>query len=58
VVYEIVPDIEEEIRKTLVQALDSDAHMVLINAGSSAGSKDYTAHIISELGEVLVHGWP
>ena len=56
VVYEIVPDIEEEIRKTIVQALDSDAHMVLINAGSSAGSKDYTAHIISELGEVLVHG--
>jgi len=56
VVYEIVPDIEEEIRKTLIQALDSDAHMVLINAGSSAGSKDYTARIISELGEVLVHG--
>ena len=56
VVYEIVPDIEEEIRKTLIQALDSDAHMVLINAGSSAGSKDYTAHVISDLGEVIVHG--
>jgi molybdenum cofactor synthesis domain-containing protein len=56
VVYEIVPDMEEEIRKALVLALDSNAHMVLINAGSSAGSKDYTAHIISELGEVLVHG--
>jgi len=56
VVYDIVPDLEDEIRKTLVRALDSDAHMVLINAGSSAGSKDYTAHIISELGEVLVHG--
>ncbi|MGE5842571.1 MAG: molybdopterin biosynthesis protein, partial [Deltaproteobacteria bacterium] len=56
VVYEIVPDLEEEIRKTMVQALDSGAHLVLINAGSSAGSKDYTAHIISEMGEVLVHG--
>ncbi len=56
VVYEIVPDLEDEIRKALVQALDSDAHMVLINAGSSAGSKDYTAHIISDLGEVIVHG--
>jgi len=56
VVYDIVPDLEDEIRKTLIRALDSDAHMVLINAGSSAGSKDYTAHIISELGEVLVHG--
>jgi len=56
VVYGIVPDLEEEIRKALVRALDSEAHMVLINAGSSAGSKDYTAYIISELGEVLVHG--
>lgn len=56
VVYEIIPDLEEEIRKALVRALESDAHMVLINAGSSAGSKDYTAHVISELGEVLVHG--
>jgi molybdenum cofactor synthesis domain-containing protein len=56
VVYEIVPDLEEEIRKALVRAVDSNAHMVLINAGSSAGSKDYTAHTISELGEVLVHG--
>jgi putative molybdopterin biosynthesis protein len=55
-VYDIIPDLEEEIRKGLIRALDSDAHMVLINAGSSAGSKDYTAHIISELGEVLVHG--
>lgn len=55
-VYDIVPDLEDEIRTALVQALQSDAHMVLINAGSSAGSKDYTAHIISEMGEVLVHG--
>ncbi len=30
--------------------------MVVINAGSSAGSADYTAEIIAELGEVLVHG--
>ena len=56
VVCEIVPDLEDEIRKALVQALESDAHMVLINAGSSAGSKDYTAQVLSELGEVLVHG--
>jgi molybdenum cofactor synthesis domain-containing protein len=54
--YDIVPDLEEEIRAALEHALDSDAHMVLINAGSSAGSKDYTAHIIEEMGEVLVHG--
>ena len=27
-----------------------------MNAGSSAGSKDYTVHIIEELGEVIHHG--
>jgi molybdenum cofactor synthesis domain-containing protein len=56
VVHEIVPDLEEHIRAALDRALDSDAHIILINAGSSAGSKDYTAHIIEEMGEVLVHG--
>jgi len=30
--------------------------MIVVNAGSSAGSEDYTAAIIAELGEVLVHG--
>lgn len=30
--------------------------LVLVNAGSSAGSEDYTAHIVQELGELLVHG--
>ncbi|MBN1102616.1 MAG: molybdopterin biosynthesis protein, partial [Deltaproteobacteria bacterium] len=53
---DIVPDSEEEIRKALGSAVDSDAHLVMINAGSSAGSKDYTVHIIQEMGEVLFHG--
>ena len=55
-VYDIVPDIEARIREALIKAVESRAHVIIINAGSSAGSKDYTAHIISELGEVLVHG--
>lgn len=43
--------------KQHVQAMvASDADMVIINAGSSAGSADYTVRIIEELGEVLVHG--
>ncbi|KPV49809.1 LysR family transcriptional regulator, partial [Kouleothrix aurantiaca] len=34
-----------------------DAHdVVVVNAGSSAGSEDYTAAVIAELGEVAVHG--
>jgi molybdenum cofactor synthesis domain-containing protein len=33
-----------------------DADIVLINAGSSAGTEDYTYQAIDALGEVLVHG--
>jgi len=55
-VYDIVPDSEEEIRAALIRAVESESDVVIINAGSSAGSKDYTVHIVSEMGEVLVHG--
>lgn len=55
-VYDIVPDLEDKIRDVLKQAVESDAHVVIVNAGSSSGSKDYTAHVISEMGKVLVHG--
>lgn len=55
-IYDIVPDTEEEIRAALTRAVESDADVVIINAGSSAGSKDYTVHMVSEMGEVLVHG--
>ena len=30
--------------------------IVVVNAGSSAGSEDYTAPVVEELGELLVHG--
>lgn len=30
--------------------------LVLLNAGSSAGSEDYTAHVVESLGDLLVHG--
>jgi len=56
IVHDIVADVEEGIRESLKQAIESDAHVVIINAGSSAGSKDFTVHAIGELGEVLVHG--
>ena len=56
VVHEIVPDIEENLRAAIKKAVDSDADLVIINAGSSAGSRDYTANIIQEMGEILVHG--
>ncbi|WP_102349345.1 molybdopterin biosynthesis protein [Bacillus sp. Marseille-P3661] len=51
----IVKDKPELIREALLVACDQ-SDIVIINAGSSAGSKDYTVHIIGELGEVLSHG--
>ena len=51
----IVPDHPEVLRRELERALE--AHdLVVVNAGSSAGSEDYTAGVIGELGAVLVHG--
>ncbi|MEN6440436.1 MAG: molybdopterin biosynthesis protein [Syntrophobacter sp.] len=52
----IIPDDYESIKLALSDAVESAADVVLLNAGSSAGSEDFTASIIGELGEVLVHG--
>ncbi len=51
----IVPD-EFEAIKTAVQQAAQDHDLVLVNAGSSVGSEDYTAHIVQDLGSLLVHG--
>ncbi len=46
----------ETLRGMLTEAVASDVDVILVNAGSSAGSEDYTSSIIEEQGEVLVHG--
>ncbi|MBW2062164.1 MAG: molybdopterin biosynthesis protein [Deltaproteobacteria bacterium] len=56
VVYDIVPDDYKYILTALREAVEGKSDLVIINAGSSAGSEDYTAAAIAELGEVLVHG--
>ncbi len=53
---EIIPDDFDSIRQTLREAAGSDADVILMNAGSSAGSEDFTASAVAELGRVLVHG--
>jgi molybdenum cofactor synthesis domain-containing protein len=55
-VHPIVSDSERDIKEVLRKYVDSEADMVIVNAGSSAGSKDFTVHAIGEMGEVLVHG--
>jgi putative molybdopterin biosynthesis protein len=52
----IVPDRPEVLRRVLLEATAGDYHVVIVNAGSSAGSEDHTANLIEELGELLVHG--
>lgn len=51
----IVPDELPAIRAAVCSAA-RDHDLVLINAGSSAGSEDFTAGVVSELGTLLVHG--
>lgn len=51
----IVPD-EIEAIKTAVQEAARAHDLILLNAGSSAGSEDYAAHVVQQLGRLLVHG--
>ena len=53
--YPIVPDDYERIKAAVLDAAATH-DLVLVNAGSSAGSEDYTARIVEELGTLLVHG--
>ncbi|MCA9956186.1 MAG: hypothetical protein KC434_15765, partial [Anaerolineales bacterium] len=51
----IVPDNFEAIQTAVREAAQNN-DLILLNAGSSAGSEDYTAHVVQSLGQLLVHG--
>ena len=51
----IVPDDYEQIKETVLREINN-SDMVIINAGSSAGTEDYTVHVLREIGEVIIHG--
>lgn len=51
-----VPDNEEALTNAVRAAVDGPAHVIVVGAGSSAGSKDFSRSIIESLGRVLVHG--
>lgn len=55
-VLERQPDELEAVQAAVDRAVDEDIAMVLVNAGASAGSEDFTSHAVAALGEVLVHG--
>jgi putative molybdopterin biosynthesis protein len=52
---EIVQDDPAAIRKALLQGV-ANHDLIIINAGASAGTKDFTAQVLEELGEIVVHG--
>ncbi|TET87542.1 MAG: molybdopterin biosynthesis protein, partial [Dehalococcoidia bacterium] len=45
----------EQLKNAIRQAL-VEHDIVVVNAGASAGRQDYTASLLAELGEVIVHG--
>jgi putative molybdopterin biosynthesis protein len=53
--FPLTADDPDLIRSRLDQAVDAN-DLVIISAGSSAGTKDFTADAIADLGEVLLHG--
>ena len=52
---ENTPDDYQRIKSEVIKAA-RDHDLVLLVAGSSAGSEDYSAQIVAECGELLVHG--
>jgi putative molybdopterin biosynthesis protein len=53
--FKIVPDVLEELKKAILEA-HSMGDIVVINAGASAGTEDFTAKAIGDLGEIILHG--
>ena len=51
----VVRDNLEEIRISVSKAA-GEFDLILLNAGSSAGSEDHSAAVVESLGELLVHG--
>ncbi len=51
----IIPDEFDRIQDEVLRVAE-DHDLILLNAGSSAGSEDFSARVIESLGELLVHG--
>lgn len=51
----VVPDNIDELKKTILEATET-GDLVVINAGVSAGAKDFTFSAIKDLGDIILHG--
>jgi len=54
-VFPPVPDRQRELEDVVARTA-AEVDLVVVNAGSSAGSRDLTARVAQSLGKVLVHG--
>lgn len=53
---DIVPDALDKLQAMLKQVVEAQPDLILILSGSSAGSKDFTASVVSSLGTLVFHG--
>lgn len=53
--FSITPDVFDQIRERVLEAT-AGHDLILLNAGSSAGSEDFSARVVESLGTLLVHG--
>ncbi len=51
----IVEDDKERLKETILDSLEG-SDLVVVIAGSSAGTKDFTPDAVGELGRIIVHG--
>jgi len=51
-----VPNIPNDLKATLQQAVANDYDLIMVVAGCSAGSEDFTAPLLEEMGTLFVHG--
>ncbi|MDP3259465.1 MAG: molybdopterin-binding protein, partial [Thermodesulfovibrionales bacterium] len=53
--FRIIPDNIDMLKEAILEAHKA-GDMVVVNAGASSGSEDFTSRAISETGEVILHG--
>ncbi|MBU1053798.1 MAG: molybdopterin biosynthesis protein [Proteobacteria bacterium] len=54
--YDKIADDTDRIKEAVLKAVNADCDIVLVLGGSSAGSEDYAKKVISDIGEVFIHG--
>jgi len=50
-----VMDDQDKLKQSIAEAAENN-DIVILNAGASAGTKDFSAKVLAEIGEVIVHG--